>query len=212
MIKAIQTDYNGYLFRSRIEARWAVFFDALDIKYEYEKEGFDLGGTYYLPDFWLPELEVWVEIKGADPTEGELNKCGLLCQKSNKKVFLLSGAIPYFNNCERVPNNQGFMPKSVLKKYNEDLWMDHFYDRQFKSYYMFLPHDGEKCGGDSPYIFCECQDCGFVGIEFDGRSDRLNCKSGKNGCPTHGGNNDKGYNYDSERLIKAYKMARSYRF
>lgn len=26
---AIQTEYNGYLFRSRLEARWAVFFDAL---------------------------------------------------------------------------------------------------------------------------------------------------------------------------------------
>ena len=29
MIKAIETVYNGYRFRSRLEARWAVFFDAL---------------------------------------------------------------------------------------------------------------------------------------------------------------------------------------
>jgi len=39
-IKAIETVYNGYKFRSRLEARWAVFFDALGIEYEYEKEGF----------------------------------------------------------------------------------------------------------------------------------------------------------------------------
>lgn len=36
---AIQTEYNGYLFRSRLEARWAVFFDAMGIEYEYEPEG-----------------------------------------------------------------------------------------------------------------------------------------------------------------------------
>lgn len=51
-IKAIETFYNGYRFRSRLEARWAVFFDALGVKYEYEPEGFQLpSGDYYLPDF-----------------------------------------------------------------------------------------------------------------------------------------------------------------
>ena len=56
-IKAIETEYNGYRFRSRLEARWAVFFDAAKIKYEYEPEGFELAdGTRYLPDFYLPEL------------------------------------------------------------------------------------------------------------------------------------------------------------
>lgn len=52
MIKAIETVYNGYRFRSRLEARWAVFFDALGVKYEYEPEGFELpSGQWYLPDF-----------------------------------------------------------------------------------------------------------------------------------------------------------------
>lgn len=72
MIKAIETEYNGYRFRSRLEARWAVFFDAMGIKYEYEKEGYDLGELgYYLPDFWLPELDMWVEVKGQKPTDLE---------------------------------------------------------------------------------------------------------------------------------------------
>ena len=63
-IKAIETVYNGYRFRSRLEARWAVFFDALGIEYEYEPEGFALqNGSCYLPDFFLPEIGIYVEIK-----------------------------------------------------------------------------------------------------------------------------------------------------
>lgn len=51
-MKAIETRYKGYRFRSRLEARWAVFFDALGIKWEYEPEGYDLGEAgWYLPDF-----------------------------------------------------------------------------------------------------------------------------------------------------------------
>ena len=54
-IKAIETRYKGYRFRSRLEARWAVFFDALCIEWEYEREGFVLPYGPYLPDFWLPQ-------------------------------------------------------------------------------------------------------------------------------------------------------------
>lgn len=75
MIKAIETRYNGYHFRSRLEARWAVFFDALAIPYEYEKEGFDLNGVRYLPDFWLPEQQCFVEVKGEVLKEEDRVKC-----------------------------------------------------------------------------------------------------------------------------------------
>lgn len=50
----IPTAYGGYLFRSRLEARWAVFFDALRITWEYEHQGYRIGQVLYLPDFWLP--------------------------------------------------------------------------------------------------------------------------------------------------------------
>lgn len=74
-LKAIETVYNGYRFRSRLEARWAVFFDALDIKWEYEKEGFELGEAgRYLPDFWLPEHRYWIEIKASHPPIEDLKK------------------------------------------------------------------------------------------------------------------------------------------
>jgi hypothetical protein len=64
VIKAIETRWQGYRFRSRLEARWAVFFDALGVAWEYEPEGFDLGAAgLYLPDFWLPSLGAWFEVK-----------------------------------------------------------------------------------------------------------------------------------------------------
>ena len=70
-MKAIQTQYKGYLFRSRLEARWAVFFDACGIDFEYEPEGYDLGnGLMYLPDFLLHGVDgrgggdLYVEVKG----------------------------------------------------------------------------------------------------------------------------------------------------
>jgi hypothetical protein len=74
-ITPIQTIYNGYRFRSRLEARWAVFFDAIGMKYEYEPEGYDLGdGVRYLPDFYLPEVHCFAEVKANEPTEAELDK------------------------------------------------------------------------------------------------------------------------------------------
>lgn len=65
-IKAIETRYAGCRFRSRLEARWAVFFDTLGVRWEYEEEGYEIEGvsTRYLPDFWLPKWHLWVEVKG----------------------------------------------------------------------------------------------------------------------------------------------------
>jgi hypothetical protein len=63
-IKAIETRYKGYRFRSRLEARWAVFFDALNLEWEYEPEGFDLGALgWYLPDFYIKSWNLWIEVK-----------------------------------------------------------------------------------------------------------------------------------------------------
>lgn len=77
-IKAIETVYNGYRFRSRLEARWAVFFDVAGIKYEYEPEGFELpSGRRYLPDFLIHNCtergcgDLWVEVKGEMSSEDE---------------------------------------------------------------------------------------------------------------------------------------------
>lgn len=83
-IKPIETVYDGYRFRSRLEARWAVFFNAAGIRYQYEPEGFVLSdGTWYLPDFYLPSNDksgmAWfVEVKGERADEEGLRKAKLL--------------------------------------------------------------------------------------------------------------------------------------
>lgn len=75
-IKAIETSYKGYRFRSRLEARWAVFFDVLAFEWTYEEEGFDLGDEWYLPDFSVKSPEkMFVEIKPGDMNFDEFTKC-----------------------------------------------------------------------------------------------------------------------------------------
>jgi len=112
-IRAIETKYNGYQFRSRQEARFAVLLDTLGIDYIYETEGFYLGdGVRYLPDFWLPALKLWLEIKGAAPTEGEFTKATLLAQCHGNPVAIFWGRfaldsfvennVIFFNNASGV--------------------------------------------------------------------------------------------------------------
>ena len=91
MIKAIQTEYKGYRFRSRLEARWAVFFDAAEIEWDYEPEGFDLGDAgYYLPDFYLPKEGLWVEVKAKDLSETEREKAYSLSSQTDSAVICLN--------------------------------------------------------------------------------------------------------------------------
>ena len=92
MIQAIQTTYQGYKFRSRLEARWAVFFDALGLKWEYEPEGFDLGSAgWYLPDFLLQTRlfgPVYVEVKPTGAGETDWSKAKALGREFHNALLL----------------------------------------------------------------------------------------------------------------------------
>lgn len=92
MIKPIETKYGGCKFRSRLEARWAVFFDKFGIEWSYEHEGYDLGPGigYYLPDFWFPNSGFYAEIKPRGyPLDAERAKCRKLAELY--PVYLLDG-------------------------------------------------------------------------------------------------------------------------
>lgn len=94
-MKAVQTWFDGIHFRSRLEARWAVFFDALGIHYCYEAEGFDFNGVQYLPDFFLPKHDFYIEVKGEVPTTGEREMADMLAVGTGKPVFIFYGDIPH---------------------------------------------------------------------------------------------------------------------
>lgn len=91
-IKAIETEFDGIRFRSRLEARWAVYFKGIGFRYEYEPEGFDLGGCWYIPDFWLPDVNAWAEVKPARFAYDDVIKCCWLARGLSQKVVMLDGA------------------------------------------------------------------------------------------------------------------------
>lgn len=90
-LQAIPTSYKNYAFRSRLEARYACFFDALGVKYDYEPEGYALRGLNYLPDFRLTEAGCWLEVKGQEPTDEEKEKARRLAIATSQPVFVVWG-------------------------------------------------------------------------------------------------------------------------
>jgi len=73
-MKAIETEWKGYRFRSRLEARYAVLFEHLGLNWDYEPQGYELqDGRRYLPDFLLRDLGLFIEVKGTNPSEQTRN-------------------------------------------------------------------------------------------------------------------------------------------
>lgn len=91
-IKPIETIYKGYRFRSRLEARWAVFFDALGIEYEYEPEGYVVSnGFRYLPDFKLKKYEIFVEIKPSYTNKDYIQNLEEFAYAIDRPLLLICG-------------------------------------------------------------------------------------------------------------------------
>lgn len=134
-IRAIETRYAGCRFRSRTEARWAVFFDALGVAWEYEREGYELPSGRYLPDFWLPQAESFFEVKGAAPTAAERRAISELVEMTHGSAYLLWG-----------------VPRTVEGGGNGAIW-DRWTETDSSA-----GHCVEEC------IWMECQKCRFIGI------------------------------------------------
>lgn len=114
-IKAIETRYDGYRFRSRLESRWAVFFNTLDLPYEYEPEGFHLPTGPYLPDFWLPTLNTgtWLEVKGPFNPH-DLTIVANLAQHSGHPCIYAQGPIEPDSDVT-LPEITGYAPDGSLR-------------------------------------------------------------------------------------------------
>lgn len=92
-IQPIETRWQGYRFRSRLEARWAVYFEAMKIPWDYEPEGFDLGDLgWYLPDFQLYGKSIYAEVKPAGRDHEEVRrKMERLASGMQVNAILLDG-------------------------------------------------------------------------------------------------------------------------
>jgi hypothetical protein len=121
-IRPIETMYRGYRFRSRLEARWAVFFDAAGIEWQYEVQGYTVGGVNYLPDLWLPRLKTFVEIK---PTEEAYLKnksvmFGLVQATGHRGVFAIGSPNmiepPKLLQCFITSNGRELCPRIIWKQ------------------------------------------------------------------------------------------------
>ena len=186
-IKAIETRYKSYRFRSRLEARWAVFFDALGIEWEYEPEGLEFpDGTRYLPDFWLPKIKALVEIK---PKPDDFNGQPWPVEGSKE-----AAAMSFLGRVENAHLPALFILFGT--------------PGEAEPYEASSSYAG-CTSGDSPYFFCECHECGSIGIQFDGRSARNRHELW---CSVRGSDHDKNYNINSDRILSAYAAARGARF
>ena len=115
MIPAIQTRYAGCHFRSRLEARWAVFFDQTGIEWEYEPQGYLVDGQPYLPDFYLPKLGWWVEVKG---TEEDL-------LANQRRIVGAAYGLGHLLILGQMPDPRDGVPFHVLLEKHEDVGKGH---------------------------------------------------------------------------------------
>ena len=123
-ITPIPTKYNGVQFKSRLEARWAVFFDYLNIHWEYEPEGFKLDNknnadSYYCPDFLIrtpQDEDMWIEIKPHNIKQSD--KFDKFKKFSKfKRVYLLSGQpSDVLKNTSFCPRCGSFEVDTILKR------------------------------------------------------------------------------------------------
>lgn len=171
--KAIETRYAGHRFRSRLEARWAVFFDALGAAWQYEPQGFVIDGRPYLPDFLLTDSGTWVEVKG-DPATLDVPFMFAAAEQlpavapsggESAHGLLLLGPIPHPRQMQRDAN--GVLDLAHLHIATE--WRDAAFSRRFPRTHL----QGMRAGFGSwaknrrPWFIstyddgapCECMGC-----------------------------------------------------
>lgn len=173
-----------------------MFFDALGVPYEYEKEGYDLGnGLLYLPDFWLPKQRCWIEIKpnsltadgwchfvGEDRVTAE--KCGRLAEATEHAAYLLTGMPGDVSRSDWIGD---MAPYLVFHGWDDEEEINGI---------VGWPH------ADGAQWFGRCPKCGFVDIAFEARTDRFGC-----GCNYRGRGP-----FDDSAIEQAEIAARQARF
>lgn len=135
-IKPIETAYKGYRFRSRLEARWAVFFESLGIRWSYETQGFQLpDGSAYLPDFYLPDQDTYVEIKPE-------------IDYKRRNVYM-AGKFSGKPHC----NGRGNWRELIIPEFSSYSWESPFYYNRIRGYHHYVgPYYAGRLSSHSSHI------------------------------------------------------------
>lgn len=188
MPRPVPTPYGGVWFRSRAEARWAVFFTRLGLDWEWEPQRYrrDTPRGSYLPDFYLPELDLFAEVKPANPNvvdpEGVARWQHFAGQIATEwdhgRTAMLAGPIPNPDTIDRHGPPRRFE------------W--------FEQPIIMLE--------DWHAAWCACPTGRHFDIMFQARGGRILC-----GCPRI--QDDRLYfTGNDQRILNAYAAARSERF
>lgn len=161
--RAIETVFKGYRFRSRLEARWGVFFETLGLEWTYEPEGFDLDGIWYLPDFQVktPQGEdIWYEVKprGVDE-DGKFSRFAKSFFESPRAEILSGDPVEVIEQAEICPRC-GWISLPRKYRHSEIREVHVAGGENFKEYAMAChPCDMETPGGGGHPI-----EPGFLGL------------------------------------------------
>jgi hypothetical protein len=147
---SIPQKWNGVVFRSRLEARWAIFFESLRpaLPYEYEPELIATPYGPYLPDFWLPTIHTFWIVKGEPMDKREQDICYWLMDHYG--VCIAEGQIP-----------------DTFLNWDVDQRLVFFKDNPGSSAYQL--EDGTwECVGDYPMWFTQSFKTGKYGVQWSG--------------------------------------------
>jgi len=120
--------YNGVTFKSEADARVAVFMDTTEIAWEYRQEFFLLpNGIEHIPTFWLPDMQMLLEVAEKTFTALELESLKYLAASlSPERCFgiLKFNGLPkydqvygYFNTATGVLEDRYYLITNKSKTY-----------------------------------------------------------------------------------------------
>lgn len=95
------TVYRDTLFRSKSEANVAMSMDRSSIHWLYEPESYVLDGVQYTPDFYLPEINTFVEVK-PEVFSSEIDRIRQIVPFIGKKLVVLSPDLRATDLCYEV--------------------------------------------------------------------------------------------------------------
>lgn len=131
-IPAIETRAYGCRFRSRLEARWAVFLTEAGFTWEYEPEGAALSTGNYLCDFRVKgpsETVIWLEVKPklAEGDQPDDPRWGELARVSGMMLFTVRGMHRRGDDCRAAHSARVWTPEGTVADVHR-LWQGAQYE------------------------------------------------------------------------------------